>query len=130
METNRPVTPHRRAIGSRRKFPVCSHQKRMSKECFVVVGGEHAPWSHSAEINIMVDMAPRIRFERTTFPLGGGRSIQLSYRGGDTQTRDCRIAAGWRIDRLRDALQSASDHNLGIVNPMLIAMTRVSSASP
>lgn len=27
------------------------------------------------------DMVPRIRFERTTFPLGGGRSILLSYRG-------------------------------------------------
>ena len=26
-------------------------------------------------------MVPRIRFERTTFPLGGGRSILLSYRG-------------------------------------------------
>ena len=26
-------------------------------------------------------MVPRVRFELTTFPLGGGRSIQLSYRG-------------------------------------------------
>jgi hypothetical protein len=25
------------------------------------------------------DVATPIRFERTTFPLGGGRSIQLSY---------------------------------------------------
>gem|GEM_PF-3482950 len=26
-------------------------------------------------------MAPRTRFERVTFPLGGGCSIHLSYRG-------------------------------------------------
>lgn len=31
--------------------------------------------------NSLFEMAPRIRFERTTFPLGGGRSILLSYRG-------------------------------------------------
>jgi hypothetical protein len=26
-------------------------------------------------------LAPRTRLERVTFPLGGGRSILLSYRG-------------------------------------------------
>ena len=27
-------------------------------------------------------LVPRVGVEPTTFPLGGGRSIQLSYRGG------------------------------------------------
>lgn len=31
--------------------------------------------------DVMRMMVPRTRFERVTFPLGGGRSIQLSYRG-------------------------------------------------
>ena len=42
-------------------------------------------------------MVPRIRFERTTFPLGGGRSILLSYRGmlcGYTQAADLNTGLG------------------------------------
>ena len=43
-------------------------------------------------------MAPLARFERTTFRLGGGCSILLSYRGGgiggaeEDRTPDLRIA--------------------------------------
>lgn len=32
-------------------------------------------------------LAPRIRFERTTCPLGGDCSIQLSYRGWEEMRR-------------------------------------------
>ena len=34
-----------------------------------------------------MSLAPRTRLERVTFRLGGGRSIQLSYRGGLTFNR-------------------------------------------
>ncbi len=37
---------------------------------------------------------PRIRFERTTFPLGGGCSIQLSYRGVKKGVNDAPTWAG------------------------------------
>ena len=35
------------------------------------------------------EMAPRRRFERPTFPLGGGCSIQLSYRGLGDPSIEC-----------------------------------------
>lgn len=37
------------------------------------------------------EMVPPARFERATFPLGGGRSIQLSYRGAAGLAKRCTV---------------------------------------